>query len=69
MQPITPVHYLVLSAALLLIGTVGVLTNLALTGTYIVRADGRGTATLTPTGSNSVNLEVTPLPPTITTSG
>src|SRR5262249_4510543 len=38
-------------------GTVGVLTNLPLTGTYIVHADGRGAATLNPSGSNSVNLD------------
>src|SRR5215472_15248522 len=30
--------------------TVGVKSNLSLTGTYVVHADGRGTATLMPTG-------------------
>jgi hypothetical protein len=36
-------------------GTVGVLTNQPLTGTYAVRADGRGTATIT-SGSTTFNL-------------
>src|SRR5262249_55587418 len=38
-------------------GTVGVLTNLPLTGTYIGHADGRGAASLNPSGSNTVNLD------------
>jgi hypothetical protein len=38
-------------------GTVGVLTNLAVSGTFIVHADGRGTATLNPTGSNTFTLD------------
>src|SRR5215472_6499081 len=38
-------------------GTAGVLQNLSLTGTYIVHADGRGTATLNPSGSNTVTLD------------
>src|SRR5215472_5469542 len=38
-------------------GTVGVLTNLSVTGTFIVHADGRATANLTPTGSNPFTLD------------
>jgi hypothetical protein len=36
--------------------TAGVLTNLSLTGTYIVHADGRGAAALNPSGFNTINL-------------
>jgi hypothetical protein len=34
-----------------------ILTNLSLTGTYIVHPDGRGAAILNPSGSNTVNLD------------
>jgi hypothetical protein len=38
-------------------GTVGVLSNLPVSGTFIVHPDGRGTATLNPTGSNTFTLD------------
>src|SRR5260370_17159100 len=39
-------------------GTVGVVQNVAVTGTYIVHADGRGTANLTGAGlPNSITLD------------